>query len=79
MLVRINCIVLLSSYLGSPFTVKVTGPGSNNIRETIKKKIEMVPAADIGQECKLVFRLPGMYMCVCMKETYIQISFLSVT
>ncbi|XP_035225769.1 filamin-A-like isoform X2 [Stegodyphus dumicola] len=44
---------------GSPFTVKVTGPGSNIIRETIKKKIEQVPPADIGQECKLVFRLPG--------------------
>lgn len=44
---------------GSPFTVKVTGPGSNIIRETIKKKVEQVPPADINQECKLVFRLPG--------------------
>uniref|UniRef100_A0A2L2Y5X3 Putative filamin n=1 Tax=Parasteatoda tepidariorum TaxID=114398 RepID=A0A2L2Y5X3_PARTP len=44
---------------GSPFTVKVTGPGSNNVRETIKKKVDQAPVVDIGQEGKLIFRLPG--------------------
>ncbi|XP_055935732.1 filamin-A-like isoform X2 [Argiope bruennichi] len=44
---------------GSPFTVKVTGPGSNIIRETIKKKIDQAPTVDIGQEASLIFRLPG--------------------
>ncbi|GFS46616.1 filamin-A [Trichonephila inaurata madagascariensis] len=44
---------------GSPFTVKVIGAGSNIIRETIKKKIDQAPIADIGQETSLIFRLPG--------------------
>ncbi|KAG8200801.1 hypothetical protein JTE90_006382 [Oedothorax gibbosus] len=44
---------------GSPYTVKVTGPGSNIVRETIKRKVEQAPIADIGQEARLCFKLPG--------------------
>lgn len=44
---------------GSPFTVKVTGPGSNIQRQTVKKRIEQAPSVDMGQECKLLFRMPG--------------------
>ncbi|GFU29293.1 filamin-A, partial [Nephila pilipes] len=44
---------------GSPFTVKVLGEGSNIQREFIKKQRDSVPVADVGNECKLQFRLPG--------------------
>ncbi|XP_035216492.1 filamin-A-like isoform X2 [Stegodyphus dumicola] len=44
---------------GSPFTVRVVGEGSNIQREFIKKQRESVPVADVGNECKLTFRLPG--------------------
>lgn len=44
---------------GSPFTVKVTGEGSNIQREFIKKQRETVPIMDVGSECKLTFKMPG--------------------
>nr|XP_042902335.1 filamin-A isoform X2 [Parasteatoda tepidariorum] len=44
---------------GSPFTVKVLGEGSNIQREFIKKQRESAPVVDVGNECKLTFRLPG--------------------
>ncbi|OQR80177.1 filamin-C-like [Tropilaelaps mercedesae] len=44
---------------GSPFTVKVDGEGSNVQRERIKKQREAAPVSDVGQECKLIFKLPN--------------------
>jgi len=44
---------------GSPFTVKVTGSGSNIQRENIKKQREALPVTDVGSECKLTFKMPG--------------------
>lgn len=43
---------------GSPFTIKVTGPGTNLQRENRKLEREAVPIADIGAECKLTFKIP---------------------
>ncbi|CAG2176229.1 unnamed protein product, partial [Oppiella nova] len=44
---------------GSPFTVKVTGEGSNIQRENIKKERDAMPVTDVGSECKLTFKIPG--------------------
>jgi filamin len=44
---------------GSPFTVKVLGEGSNIQREHIKRQRESAPVAEIGNDCKLTFKLPG--------------------
>ncbi|XP_015782662.1 filamin-A isoform X2 [Tetranychus urticae] len=44
---------------GSPFTVKVTGQGSNIQRENIKKQRDALPITDVGSECKLTFKMPG--------------------
>lgn len=44
---------------GSPFTVRVTGQGSNIQRENIKKQQEALPVTDVGSECKLTFKMPG--------------------
>ena len=38
---------------GSPFTVKVTGAGSNIQRENLKKQRDAVPITGVGSECKL--------------------------
>jgi filamin len=38
---------------GSPFTVKVTGEGSNIQRENLKKERDAAPVTDVGSECKL--------------------------
>ena len=38
---------------GSPFTVKVTGEGSNIQRENIKKERGAMPVTDVGSECTL--------------------------
>ncbi len=38
---------------GSPFTVKVTGEGSNIQRENLKKERDAAPITDVGSECKL--------------------------
>lgn len=53
---------------GSPFTVKVLGEGSNIQREFIKKQRESAPVADVGNECKLQFRLPGEFI-ISMRRT----------
>lgn len=45
---------------GSPFTVKVTGEGSNRQREKIEKHREAVPITEVGSQCKLTFKMPGM-------------------
>ena len=38
---------------GSPFTIKVTGEGSNIQRENIKKERDAMPITDVGSDCKL--------------------------
>ncbi|XP_046683134.1 filamin-A isoform X3 [Homalodisca vitripennis] len=45
---------------GSPFTVKVTGEGSNRQREKIQRQREAVPITEVGSECKLTFKMPGI-------------------
>ncbi|KAF7274400.1 hypothetical protein GWI33_012941 [Rhynchophorus ferrugineus] len=45
---------------GSPFTVKVTGEGSNRQREKIQRQREAVPVTEVGSECKLTFKMPGI-------------------
>lgn len=45
---------------GSPFTVKVTGEGSNKQRENIQRQREAVPVTEIGSQCKLTFKMPGI-------------------
>ncbi|XP_034239661.1 filamin-A isoform X3 [Thrips palmi] len=45
---------------GSPFTVKVQGEGSNRQREKIQRQREAVPITEVGSECKLTFKMPGV-------------------
>lgn len=45
---------------GSPFTVKVTGEGSNRQREKIQRQREAVPLTEVGSQCKLTFKMPGI-------------------
>lgn len=44
---------------GSPFTVRVTGPGSNLQKELLKQQQQALPATDVGCECKLTFKMRG--------------------
>ncbi|XP_075587309.1 filamin A protein cher isoform X2 [Dermatophagoides farinae] len=41
---------------GSPYTIKVTGPGSNIQRNNIKLGREAASIADVGSKCKLTFK-----------------------
>ncbi|XP_037819333.1 filamin-A isoform X4 [Lucilia sericata] len=45
---------------GSPFTVKVSGEGSNRKREKIQRERDAVPVTEIGSQCKLTFKMPGI-------------------
>ncbi|XP_076163878.1 filamin A protein cher isoform X2 [Ptiloglossa arizonensis] len=45
---------------GSPFTVKVSGEGSNRQREKIQRQREAVPITEVGSQCKLTFKMPGI-------------------
>lgn len=45
---------------GSPFTVKVTGEGSNRQREKIQRQRDAVPETEVGTPCKLTFKMPGI-------------------
>ncbi|CAG0912725.1 unnamed protein product [Notodromas monacha] len=45
---------------GSPFTVKVTGDGSNRQTERIKRDREAVPLTEVGSQCRLTFKMPGV-------------------
>ncbi|KAK5639704.1 hypothetical protein RI129_012196 [Pyrocoelia pectoralis] len=45
---------------GSPFTAKVTGEGSNRQREKIQRDREAVPITEVGSQCKLTFKMPGI-------------------
>lgn len=46
--------------VGSPFTVKVTGEGSNRQREKIQRQRDAVPMTEVGSQCKLTFKMPGI-------------------
>ncbi|KAI5640019.1 hypothetical protein NE865_07590 [Phthorimaea operculella] len=45
---------------GSPFTAKITGDGSNRQREKIQRQREQVPLTEVGTNCKLTFKMPGI-------------------
>ncbi|CRL07143.1 CLUMA_CG020138, isoform A [Clunio marinus] len=45
---------------GSPFTIKVSGDGSNRKREKIQRTREPVPVTEVGSLCKLSFKMPGI-------------------
>ncbi|CAG9862811.1 unnamed protein product [Phyllotreta striolata] len=45
---------------GSPFTVKVIGEGTNRQREKIQKQRDAVPVTEVGSQCKLTFKMPGI-------------------
>ncbi|RXG52936.1 Filamin-A, partial [Armadillidium vulgare] len=45
---------------GSPFTCQVTGEGSNRVRERIQRQREAVPQTEVGSQCRLTFKLPGI-------------------
>lgn len=45
---------------GSPYTVKVTGEGSNRQREKIQRQRDAVPVTEVGSQCKLTFKMPGI-------------------
>lgn len=45
---------------GSPFTVKVTGEASKCHRETVQRESNAVPISEVGSECKLTFKMPGI-------------------
>jgi filamin len=45
---------------GSPYTVKVSGDGSNRKREKIQRQREAVPVTEVGSQCRLTFKLPGI-------------------
>ncbi|KAG5671669.1 hypothetical protein PVAND_001857 [Polypedilum vanderplanki] len=45
---------------GSPYTVKVSGDGTNRKREKIQRQRDPVPVTEVGSQCKLTFKLPGI-------------------
>jgi filamin len=45
---------------GSPYTVKVSGDGTNRKREKIQRQREAVPVTEVGSKCKLTFKMPGI-------------------
>ncbi|CAB3233002.1 unnamed protein product [Arctia plantaginis] len=45
---------------GSPFTVKVSGEGSNRQREKIQRQRDQAPLTEVGTNCKLTFKMPGI-------------------
>lgn len=46
--------------VGSPFNIKVDGSGASRQREKIQQQREPVPSADVGNECKLTFKMRGI-------------------
>ena len=45
---------------GSPFAVAVSGQGSEKQREKIKHMREAVPVTEVGSQCRLTFKMPGI-------------------
>lgn len=45
---------------GSPFSIKVTGQGSNNQKESMRKFRKLATISDVNQEANFSFKLPGV-------------------
>ena len=45
---------------GSPFTIKVSGEGSNTQTERIHRNRDAVPQTEVGSKCHLAFKIPGV-------------------
>ena len=45
---------------GSPFAVAVSGQGSKKEEENIKRLREAVPVTEVGSQCRLTFKMPGI-------------------
>lgn len=45
---------------GSPFTIKVSGDGAHRQREKIQQETRAVPSSEIGSQCRLTFKMPGI-------------------
>lgn len=45
---------------GSPYTVKVSGDGTNRKREKIQRQRDAAPVTEVGSQCKLSFKMPGV-------------------
>lgn len=46
--------------VGSPYTIKVVGEGSNTQTERIKRERPSVPQTEVGSKCRLAFKIPGV-------------------
>lgn len=46
--------------IGSPYNIKVDGSGANRQREKIQHQREPIPSSDVGNECKLTFKMRGI-------------------
>ena len=45
---------------GSPFQVPISGEGSEKMPENIKRMREAVPVTEVGSQCRLTFKMPGI-------------------
>ena len=45
---------------GSPFAVAVSGEGSEKQTGKIKRMREAVPITEVGSQCRLTFKMPGV-------------------
>ncbi len=45
---------------GSPFAVPVSGRGSKKEEEKIRRMREAVPVTEVGSQCRLTFKMPGI-------------------
>ena len=46
--------------LRSPFAVAVSGEGSEKQTGKIKRMREAVPITEVGSQCRLTFKMPGV-------------------
>eukprot|EP00092_Neocalanus_flemingeri_P016852 GFUD01018229.1.p1 GENE.GFUD01018229.1~~GFUD01018229.1.p1 ORF type:complete len:2467 (-),score=607.35 GFUD01018229.1:626-7075(-) len=47
---------------GSPFQVPISGEGTEKQTENIKRMREAVPVTEVGSQCRLTFKMPGIFM-----------------
>ena len=45
---------------GSPFQVPISGEGSEKVTENIRRMREAVPVTEVGSQCRLTFKMPGI-------------------
>merc|ERR1740128_165602 len=45
---------------GSPFQVPISGEGTEKQTENIKRMREAVPVTEVGSQCRLTFKMPGI-------------------